>query len=172
VSKHDTHFANMFSLVLGILIAVAVLLFALARVVGNETQLKHVQLDTLQKNAVEDRTRPFVRMAVAGQDNSALAIEQVSATFSGAAAELPTDGEGLYKLACVACHQAGIAGAPALGDKAAWSPRIAKGQDVLYQHAIQGFQGQTGMMPPKGGRVDLADDLIRMGVDYMVEQSR
>jgi cytochrome c len=42
----------------------------------------------------------------------------------------------------------------------------------LHKHAIEGFQGQTGLMPPKGGRVDLPDDLVKQGVDYMVEHSR
>jgi cytochrome c len=44
--------------------------------------------------------------------------------------------------------------------------------DTLHKHALEGFQGQTGFMPPKGGRVDLADDLVMQGVDYMVEHAR
>jgi cytochrome c5 len=59
-----------------------------------------------------------------------------------------------------------------MGDKAAWGPRIAQGKDTLYKHALQGLQGKTGIMPPKGGRVDLPDDVIKMGVDYMVEHSQ
>ncbi len=64
------------------------------------------------------------------------------------------------------------AGAPKFGDKAAWAPHIAKGMDVLHMHAIEGFTGTNGMMPPKGGRVDLPDEVVRAGVDYMVEHSR
>jgi len=171
VSKHDTHFFNMFSLVLGILVAIAILLFAFAKLVGEETQVQHVRIDPLTRKAVEDRTSPFARTAIAGQDNAALEIQEGSGDTATAAA-LPTTGEGLYNLACVACHGAGIAGAPKIGDKAAWGPRLAKGMPTLYRHSLEGFQGQTGVMPPKGGRVDLADDLIRMGVDYMVEQAR
>ena len=48
------------------------------------------------------------------------------------------------------CHGAGIAGAPKFGDKAAWAPRIAEGVNVLYQHALQGYQGKAGVMPPEG----------------------
>ena len=55
-------------------------------------------------------------------------------------------------MACMACHGAGVAGAPKIGDAAAWGPRIAKGADTLHKHAIEGFQGQAGFMPPKGGR--------------------
>jgi len=43
---------------------------------------------------------------------------------------------------------------------------------VLYQHALQGFQGTAGVMPPKGGRVDLADDLIKAAVDHMIDMAK
>jgi cytochrome c5 len=58
-----------------------------------------------------------------------------------------------------------------MGDKAAWAARIAQGTATLYKHAIEGFQGKSGLMPPKGGRTDLSDDVIRLGVDYMVSNS-
>jgi len=171
VSKHDTHFFNMFSLVLGILIGVAILLFALARIVGANTQAAHLKTDPRQLAAIEDRTQPFARVAVAGQDNTALAIV-AEKPAGGAAAALPTTGEEVFNLACTACHGQGIAGAPKMGDKAAWGPRIAQGNATLYKHALEGYQGKAGFMPAKGGRVDLSDDIVRQGVDYMVEQSR
>ena len=59
-----------------------------------------------------------------------------------------------------------------VGDVAAWAPRIAQGDDTLYMHALMGYTGDKGFMPPKGGRVDLSDDEIRAAVDYLVEQSR
>ena len=66
---------------------------------------------------------------------------------------------------CSACHGTGIAGAPKAGDKSAWAPRIAEGKPTLYQHALNGYNGKTGIMPAKGGRIDLPDDLIKQGVD-------
>jgi len=60
-------------------------------------------------------------------------------------------GHAVYDETCSACHEAGIAGAPRLGDKAAWGPRIAKGFPTLVGHAVRGFQGKEGIMPPKGG---------------------
>ena len=73
---------------------------------------------------------------------------------------------------CLACHGAGIGGAPILGDAAQWAPRIDQGIDVLKQHAIQGYTGSLGYMPPKGGRMDLSDDEIAGAVDYMVSESQ
>lgn len=171
--KLDSHILNILSLVIGTLVAVAILLIVLAKFVGGETQLEHVMTDSLQLAAVEDRTRPFARVAVAGQDNAALAIVEQSAVAAAATASpVPQNGEEVFNAACTACHTQGIAGAPRMADKAAWAPRIAKGKDTLYKHSLEGFQGQTGVMPPKGGRVDLSDDLIRLGVDYMIDGSR
>lgn len=82
------------------------------------------------------------------------------------------DGAGTYKMACAACHAAGVAGAPKVGDKAAWKDRIAKGADTLHTHAIKGFKGDKGYMPAKGGRADLSDDAVKAAVDYMVAQSK
>ena len=80
--------------------------------------------------------------------------------------------ESTYKSKCIACHGGGVAGAPKLGDKAAWAARIAQGDEVLLQHAIKGFKGDTGYMPPKGGFMTLSDEEISAAVQYMVSQSQ
>ena len=80
-------------------------------------------------------------------------------------------GKALYNSTCTACHGAGIAGAPKFGDKEAWAPRIAQGTDMLYQHAIKGFQGEAGMMPPKGGST-APDADVKAAVDYMVTAAK
>lgn len=81
-------------------------------------------------------------------------------------------GKTTYDSACWLCHNPGAAGAPKFADVAAWAPRIAKGMDTLYDHAINGFQGEAGLMPPKGGRADLSDVEVRAAVAYMVDSSR
>lgn len=81
-------------------------------------------------------------------------------------------GEDTYKKTCFACHDAGVAGAPKLGDKLAWAPRIAQGMDTLHTHALKGFQGKAGMMPPKGGNTALSDADVMAAADYMVAQSK
>jgi cytochrome c5 len=80
-------------------------------------------------------------------------------------------GKTVYSQTCVACHGAGVAGAPKFGDKAAWAPRIAKGKATLYDHALHGFQGQAGTMPPRGGSSD-TDAQVKAAVDYMVSQAK
>jgi cytochrome c5 len=80
-------------------------------------------------------------------------------------------GKKLYEAACQACHTPGIAGAPKLGDKAAWADRIKQGNNVLYEHAIKGFQGKTGVMPPKGGST-ASDAEVKAAVDLMTAASR
>ena len=72
----------------------------------------------------------------------------------------------------LAGHGQGIAGAPKFGDKALWAPRVAQGVDVLYQHALNGFQGKGGLMPPKGGNTSLSDAEVKAAVDYMVAAAK
>jgi cytochrome c5 len=167
VSKQDSQFFNVFSVVLGLLVAFAILMFALARHVGKVEQGPHVEEDAMYVASVQARTQVPVRVAVAGQDNSALKIEPTAAAGPAVALAVPTDGHGAFEAACKACHGEGLAGAPKAGDKAAWGPRIAQGKDTLYKHALGGFNGTKGVMPPKGGRTDFPDELVKQAVDYM-----
>ena len=80
-------------------------------------------------------------------------------------------GEKVYAQACGLCHDAGVAGAPINGDIDAWKGRIEQGRDMLYQHAIKGFQGEKGVMPAKGGQAQLSDADVEAAVDYMIQES-
>jgi cytochrome c5 len=162
----DTHFFNSFSLILGVLIFFAIVLFAVARIVGNDTQGEAVLLDPLRLKDVKQNITPFAHVAIAGQDNSALAA--LSAPKANAtAANVPATGEQAFTNVCSACHGAGINGAPKVGDRAAWAPRIQQGKEVLYTHAIGGIRA----MPPRGGST-WPDATIRMTVDYMVSLNK
>ncbi|MDQ5767317.1 TIR domain-containing protein [Thiothrix subterranea] len=78
------------------------------------------------------------------------------------------DGEKVYKGLCFSCHDTGVAGSPKLGDKAAWSPRIATGNDALYASSLNG----KGAMPAKGGNSALSDEEVKAAVDWMVSQAK
>jgi cytochrome c5 len=85
---------------------------------------------------------------------------------------VPLSGQKVYNEVCIACHSPpGVGGAPPLGDSTAWGPRIAQGKDTLFSHALNGYSGKTGVMPKKGGRLDLSDEEIIGGVEYMVGQA-
>jgi cytochrome c5 len=80
-------------------------------------------------------------------------------------------GKKLFETTCTACHTPGIAGAPKFGDKTAWEPRIKQGVATLYDHALKGYQGKSGMMPPKGGS-SAPDADVKAAVDYIVAAAK
>ncbi|MBW4052323.1 MAG: cytochrome c5 family protein [Proteobacteria bacterium] len=173
MSKQDTHFINMFSMVIGALAAVALVFFIVARSIGSHLEAKEMRSGPEYLKGVAERVAPFEAEAVAGQNNAALAIKpEAGATAeaggSSSGPGMPTSGHQLFEQTCSACHGPGIVGAPKAGDKAAWAPRIAKGLPTLYQHALHGFTGRSGTMPAKGGRTNVPDALVEQAVNYMV----
>ena len=95
--------------------------------------------------------------------------EYVLAAADPGAADGAVDGAKVYNGLCAGCHAVGAGGAPKAGDKGAWGPRIAKGKDTLYNHAINGFQGSNGVMPARGGNPKLTDDEVKAAVDHLVK---
>lgn len=75
----------------------------------------------------------------------------------------PRSGKEIVETQCVKCHGTGVGGAPKIGDRAAWTPRVTKGLDTVVASAIHGH----GAMPPRGGMADLTDVEIRSAVIYM-----
>jgi len=118
-------------------------------------------------------------LAACGKSEAPPAAAPAAAPAPVAAAPAPAPaaadggkGADIFKKTCAMCHQTGVAGAPKLGDKADWGPRIAQGNDTLYKHAIEGFNGSKGAMPPKGGSPSLSDDDMKEVVNYMVAKSQ
>jgi len=128
------------------------------RVVSDEDYAKWVA----EQKAKQGST---VAAAAPATATDAAPADAVAAAAPAAAA---ADGKTVYEQACQMCHAAGVAGAPKTGDQAAWAPRSAKGLDVLYGHAIGGFN----MMPAKGGNTALSDEQVKAAVDHMLAQSR
>jgi len=168
LSSEDKSFTDLFALIIGMLVAVSFGLFLVARYISGQTQEIFNLEDPAYQSQVEDRVRPIGQVAVVGDETPATektpveTVEPVEAAMTGPQ---------VYNTACLACHGAGIGGAPKVGDAAAWADRIGQGADTLNDHAINGYQGSAGYMPPKGGRVDLSDQEIIDAVAYMVEQS-
>ena len=166
----DQKFFDMYSLVIGVLAAGALGILIVAFKMQDLVQGAYTRdVDEVQA-AIAERIRPFGQVYLPGEEQEASQpTVETAAEPTPVAASL--SGPQVYNAACLACHGAGIAGAPILGDAAAWAPRIAQGADVLKEHAISGYSGSAGFMPAKGGRVDLSDQEVSDAVDYMVGES-
>jgi len=81
------------------------------------------------------------------------------------------NGEEIYKKSCFACHDAGVAGAAKLDDNARWTATAAKGLETVNKNALEGFTGENGMMPAKGGNASLTDEEITNSVAYMLSKA-
>ena len=118
---------------------------------------------------INDRIKPV------GTVNTG-AVASAPATKTAAApakASSGKSGKDVYTMACFACHGTGAAGAPKMGDKGLWAPRIAQGMNVLTEHAIKGFSSKPGsMMPAKGGNMSLSDAEVKAAVEYIVSNSK
>ena len=165
-SKHDQQFYDRFMVVMGILIAVAVFLFIAARWIGVAAQTENSQSDPYFQEAVGERIAPAARVAISGQDFE----EEGPEVIEPEVVREPMTGPQVYNQVCSSCHSTGLAGAPKTGDAAAWDARVAAGMDSVNGNAINGFQGDFGFMPPKGGRTDLSDEEIIAAVEYMIDQ--
>ena len=160
----------MYSLVIGVLAAGALGILIVAFKMQDLVQGAYTRdVDEVQA-AIADRIRPFGQVYRPGEEQDASQPTVETATEPAPVAA-SLSGPQVYNAACLACHGAGIAGAPVLGDAAAWAPRIAQGADLLKEHAINGYSGSAGFMPAKGGRVDLSDQEVSDAVDYMVGES-
>jgi cytochrome c5 len=92
----------------------------------------------------------------------------IAGSFLIAASAQAASGKEVYESTCAACHGTGAAGAPKLGDKAAWAPRVATGAAAMQAAALKG----KGVMPAKGGNAGLSDAEVIAAVDFMVAQSK
>ena len=125
--------------------------------------------EVVNPEAVAQRIKPVA--SVMTPDSPGAAEEAVASgmpAVAASAAAAADAGQSVYQAACSGCHAAGVLGAPKTGDKAQWAPRMAKGINTLYTHAIGGFN----QMPPKGGNASLSDADVKAAVDYMAKTSK
>ncbi|MBI2803051.1 MAG: cytochrome c5 family protein [Gammaproteobacteria bacterium] len=165
-AQQDAIFVRNFGLVLALLTFTGIVVAIIARWVYHDflatTQVYEENLDA--------RIAP---VGTANTSGETLTLTGTAPASDAAAPAVPvaasSPGEATYNKVCFACHAQAVAGAPKFGDAAAWGPRIAKGVDVLHKHALEGFQGEAGIMPPKGGGVDLPDADVEAAVDFMIK---
>jgi cytochrome c5 len=125
-----------------------------------------------QEEAPAPAAEPAAAAAPAAPAAPATPVPTEAVATTAAAPAANEAGEKVFKSTCAMCHQSGAAGAPIAGNKGDWGPRIAQGKDTLYTHAINGFTGQKGAMPAKGGNTSLADADVKAAVDYMVAKAQ
>ena len=121
--------------------------------------------------ALTDKQRAEVEARIAPEGQVCLEGDSSCGAVVAAAGGAAKSGEEVYKASCQGCHAVGAGGAPKLGDVAAWAPRLDKGADTLYKHAIEGFT-DVGMMPAKGLCMSCSDDEVIAAVDYMIGHSK
>ncbi len=154
----DTNFGASVSALIGVVLIVALVYTLTAgRFAGGPSQA--------------DPQQVAARLAPVGKVSTTAAAGGGAAPAAPAAAEPATaaaggPGAALYSRVCHTCHATGVAGAPVLGNKEAWQPRIDQGLDVMLQTAING----KGAMPPRGTCTDCSDDQLREAIEYMISQ--
>ena len=161
MSEHDTNVFRTFVMVLVLLLVFMVVIIYLANVLSTDT--------TDGDPRVQAEINAIIKPVGQVETKASAATATASAAPAAGGA---VDGKATFTATCFACHGTGAAGAPKAGDKAAWGPRIAKGKSTLYQHALHGFQGKSGMMPAKGGNVGLSDAAVKAAVDYMLSLAK
>jgi cytochrome c5 len=162
-------YAKNFSIIFGISVVLMLFFFVLVshhRHIPDQVQ-QHRSALMSTATSVADRIKPVGRVEVASAET-----QREPEKIAVAASPPGRDGQQIYQASCVACHDAGIAGAPKLGDKGQWAKRIAKGVDTLYASAVNGVQGSGGAMPPKGGNLALSNAEVKAAVDYIVARSK
>ena len=137
--------------VLSFVVPVAVIILLATYVTGAKRE--GAGTSAMTPEAIAERLRPVGSVVLAAE--------------GGGAGRALQGGEAVYKLACSACHTAGVAGAPKTGDAAAWKPRLAQGFDTLVKHAVEGFK----TMPAKGGNASLDPVEVARAVAFIGNQS-
>ena len=157
MSQDKQFYTTFFVIMAGLAVLAIILVFT-------ATSLTRDMSNNEPEAVVIDNIKPVGQVYVAGESEP----EPAAVTADAGAAAEPKSGEEIYNGSCMACHATGAAGAPKVGDTAAWAPRIAQGSDKLLANAINGLNA----MPPKGLCMACSEADLQAAVDYMVSQSQ
>jgi cytochrome c5 len=150
-------------------LAAAAFLAALALLAGGCSKQESASPEPMQTMQAPPEVSEDVEAII---EEPAIEVVATPAEMAEPAMEAGTDapatasGEEIYTKTCANCHNAGIAGAPKLGDKEGWAPRIAKGNDAMFESVKNGLN----VMPPKGTCMNCSDEELRSAMEYMVSQ--
>lgn len=165
--NYDLEFLKKFSMVIGFLMLVTLGLIVAAIFVHGQIP-QEVNPDAAKRT--EQRIAP-VGAVYAGSTGAAAQQAATAAAAAKAASQVAyggtTDGSVIFNNLCTGCHTSGAGGAPTM-DKSHWAARIPKGAETLHKHAIEGFTGTSGVMPPKGGNPALTNEQVIATVDWML----
>ena len=161
--SQDKEFFTTFFIIMGGLAVFAIFLVIIA------SNLTSDVTDYKPEEIVVENIKPVGEVYIAGESepDAAPAPESVADAAATAAAG-PKSGEEIYNSTCLACHGTGAAGAPKLGDTAAWAPRIAAGMDSLIANATNGLKA----MPPKGLCMTCSEAELQGAIEYIVDNSQ
>ena len=165
--NYDLEFLKRFSMVLGFLALVTLGLIIASVFLHRSLPL---EVDPAAAKRTENRIAP-AGAVYAGSTGAAAQAAAAAAAVAQAASQVAyggtLDGSVIYQNLCAGCHTSGAGGAPTLA-RAQWTDRLAQGTETLYRHSIEGFTGNTGLMPAKGGNPALTVEQMEATVDWMV----
>jgi cytochrome c5 len=158
VSQDKEFFTTFFSIMAGLAVFAIILVIIASQLTSEVTEYKPEKI-------VIENIKPVGEVYIAGESEPEAAPAAAAATTVAAG---PKSGEEVYNSNCLACHGTGAAGAPKMGDAAAWAPRIAAGMDSLLANATNGLKA----MPPKGLCMTCSTEELQGAIEYMVNKSQ
>ncbi len=164
--RHDQHFYDSFLLVFGALFVFTVAVYWIAMAIADNEPGSYNRGGAVQEQLIDQRLAPIGDVQIAGTSASQMAAP-APAPAGGSANAAVLTGKQIWEGTCSACHTSGLLGAPKIGDKAAWAPRLAEGLKTLESHALNGYK----QMPARGGNKDLTDAQVIKALEYMLSQS-
>ncbi|MEE8237109.1 MAG: c-type cytochrome [Gammaproteobacteria bacterium] len=167
---HPQKFFDGFMLLLGVCVGAIAGIALFADFVSDEAASRNSEAQISADGLIEERIRSIGQVALLGDPD----VDVVpAAPVAADDARVLLSGAQVYNDGCSLCHAApGIGGAPVFGDQAAWAPRVAQNAELLEDHVMNGYQGDAGLMPPKGGLLHLTDGEILAAIDFMLEAIR
>jgi cytochrome c5 len=161
-NHNDQRFFDSFLLVMGVLAAIAICAYWIADAIAEATPGAYDRGSAVQEKLIDQRLAPVGDVQISGNAETQMAVA-TPAAISGP----PKSGKQIWEGTCSACHSTGVLGAPKIGNKAEWGPRLTEGLKTLEQHALHGYKN----MPAKGNNPALSDAEVIKAMEYMISQS-